>query len=147
MIVWRSIGRFWCIVAFLPRSRACNNLHWTETDLGRFSQERPRFLCISETSSNRSKSLMMSICVHRLTLQWARIWNEKIFLNDSTRQRENGNLLAQKLLWFLILRLFILQVFLLVRLIAYKNKTRYDIRNYISNEYLKVMYQVLCYKE
>ena len=89
--------------ALLPRSRACNNLHWTETDLGRFSQERrPRFLCISETSSNRSKSLMMSICVHRLTLQWARIWNEKIFLNGySTRQhRQNGNLLAQKLLWF-----------------------------------------------
>ena len=31
-----------------------------------------------ETSSNRSKRLMMSICVHRLTLQWVRIWNEKI---------------------------------------------------------------------
>ena len=68
---------FLLAVALTYGSRACNNLHWTETDLGRFSQERPRFLCISETSSNRSKSLMMSICVHRLTLQWARIWNEK----------------------------------------------------------------------
>ena len=37
---------FLLAVALTYGSRACNNLHWTETDLGRFSQERDSFVLV-----------------------------------------------------------------------------------------------------